>query len=107
MAERSRNDAGEFTGIPSGLNRIKTRRVGPRDKEGSGAEDFGKFIESPSGGGVSSSGQKQKSFSKGHVKFASPKEGHNLFVIMCIIIPVLCMDVLSAFNFSNSNWIFS
>lgn len=74
MAERSRNDAGEFIGIPSGLNRIKTRRVGPPDKAGSGAEDFDKFNESPSGGGVSSSGQKQKSFNKGHVKFASPKE---------------------------------
>ncbi|KAL3640836.1 hypothetical protein CASFOL_015804 [Castilleja foliolosa] len=62
------------TGIPTGLNRIRTRRVDAN----SGAEDFDQLNESPSsefsipGAHVR---QKLKALSKGHVKFGRSKEG--------------------------------
>ncbi|KAK6131184.1 hypothetical protein DH2020_035071 [Rehmannia glutinosa] len=78
MAEPSRNGgASAFfweIGIPTGLNRIKTRRVDAN----SGAEDSDQFNESTSSE-FSISGthvkQKPKALNKGHVKFGRSKEG--------------------------------
>ncbi|KAK4429170.1 putative serine/threonine protein kinase IRE4 [Sesamum alatum] len=78
MAEQSQNGgASGFlseTGIPSGLNRIKTRRVNAN----SGAEDSDRFNESPSTG-FSIAGtpmkQKLKPLNKGHPRFGRPREG--------------------------------
>ncbi|PIN08864.1 Microtubule-associated serine/threonine kinase [Handroanthus impetiginosus] len=78
MAEPSRSGGGSGflleIGIPTGLNRIKTRR----GNGNSGAEDYDQFNESPSTG-FSISGtymkQKLKALSKGHVKFGHSREG--------------------------------
>ncbi|KAL8514409.1 hypothetical protein ACS0TY_013500 [Phlomoides rotata] len=78
MAEPSRNDGAssslpEFR-IPTGLNRIKTRRVNSI----SGDDDSDLFNESPSSGfSISATHMKQtlKAFNEGHAKFARSKEG--------------------------------
>ena len=78
MAERSRNDAASSSlsdvGIPTGLNRIKTRRVTPNSAD----EDSDQFNESPSSGFSTAAAhvkQKIKALSKGHVKFGRSREG--------------------------------
>ncbi|KAL6574297.1 hypothetical protein OROHE_001201 [Orobanche hederae] len=77
MAEPSRNGGASLLseiGVPSGLNRIKTRRADSK----SGAEDSDLFNESPSTE-FSTAGahikQKLKALSKGHAKFGRAKEG--------------------------------
>lgn len=78
MAERSRNDGASSSlldvGIPTGLNRIRTRRV----KSNSGDEDSDQFNESPSSGFSISAAhvkQKLKALSKGHAKLGRSKQG--------------------------------
>ncbi|GER37585.1 kinase [Striga asiatica] len=78
MAEPSRNGGASASlleiGIPTGLNRIKTRRVDAN----SGAEDFDHCNDSPSGE-FSIAGahvkQRLKAPTKGHVKLGRAKEG--------------------------------
>lgn len=84
MAEPSRNGGPSalFSGIgvPSGLNRIRTRRV---DAD-SGAEDTDQFNEPPSSG-LSIPGthmkQKLKALNKGHAKFSRPREGLDVLYV--------------------------
>lgn len=80
MAEPSRNDGASSLlsdiGIPTGLNRIKTRRVNPN----SGDEDSDQFNESPSSG-FSHMKQKLKALNKGHVKFGRSKEGFDVVYV--------------------------
>ncbi|KAL0351889.1 UNVERIFIED_CONTAM: putative serine/threonine protein kinase IRE4 [Sesamum calycinum] len=78
MAEQSQNGgASGFLseiGIPSGLNRIKTRRVNVN----SGAEDSDRFNESPSTGfsiNAVPMKQKLKALNKGHPRFGRTREG--------------------------------
>ncbi|XP_042046717.1 probable serine/threonine protein kinase IRE4 isoform X1 [Salvia splendens] len=78
MAERTRNDVASSSlsdvGIPTGLNRIKTRRVNPNSAD----EDSDQFNESPSSGFSTAAAhvkQKLKALSKGHVKFGRSREG--------------------------------
>ncbi|CAK9142824.1 unnamed protein product [Ilex paraguariensis] len=78
MSETSRNgvESSVETGIPSGLNRIKTRRVLSKDYQNSKADDSDRWIESTSyGASRPNLKQKQRSVVKRHVKFSSPKEG--------------------------------
>ncbi|XP_057793956.1 probable serine/threonine protein kinase IRE4 isoform X2 [Salvia miltiorrhiza] len=78
MAEPRRNDGASSSlsdvGIPTGLNRIKTRRVNPN----SGDDESDQFNESPSSGfsiAAAHMKQKLKALSKGHVKFGRSREG--------------------------------
>ncbi|KAH6765050.1 Protein kinase superfamily protein [Perilla frutescens var. frutescens] len=78
MAEPSRNDGASSSlsdvGIPTGLNRIKTRRVNSNSAD----DDSDHFNDSPSSGFSISAAhvkQKLKAFTKGHVKFGRSKEG--------------------------------
>ncbi|KAL2249717.1 UNVERIFIED_CONTAM: putative serine/threonine protein kinase IRE4 [Sesamum indicum] len=78
MAEQSQNGAASGflseIGIPSGLNRIKTRRVNVNP----GAEDSDRFNESPSTGfSISAAPMKQKlkALNKGHPRFGRTREG--------------------------------
>lgn len=81
MAEPSRNDGTssslpEFR-IPTGLNRIKTRRA-VNSISGDEIEDSDQFNESPSSGfSISATHMKQKlkGFNEGHAKFARSKQG--------------------------------
>lgn len=78
-AEPNRNALAE-TGIPTGLNRIKTRRVAStKDKErrSSRAEDSEKLNESPSSARPRVK-PKLRGAGKGRVKIYSPREGSKL-----------------------------
>lgn len=81
MAVQNRNGAAEYlpeVGIPTGLNRIKTRRIVSRERVSSGAEDSDQYSESPStGASISWTFRKQRPnvVDKGLVKFFHPKEG--------------------------------
>lgn len=84
MAERSRNDGASSSlshvGIPTGLNRIRTRRI----KSNSGDEDSDQFNESPSNGfSISAANVKQKlkALSKGRAKFGRSKQGILIFFV--------------------------
>ncbi|XP_073137128.1 probable serine/threonine protein kinase IRE4 isoform X2 [Henckelia pumila] len=81
MAVRDRNGVAEYlpeVGIPTGLNRIKTRRIVPRERVSSGAEDSDHYSESPSAGASFSRTfrkQKPKIVDEGPGKLFHPKQG--------------------------------
>lgn len=73
MAEASRNTMAESV-IPTGLNRIKTRRVASKDRGTARAEDSAKLNDLPN---LSTSHVKQKEKRVGlaRTKINFPKEG--------------------------------
>ena len=75
MAEPIRNggDISTAIGIPTGLNRIKTRRESSKDRPSSKPDDDDKFHE-PRPRGISRPPANQKQ-NKGHAKFAGYREG--------------------------------
>lgn len=75
MAEPIRNGGhiSTETGIPTGLNRIKTHRESSKDRQSSKTDDDDKFHD-PRPRGISRPPPNQK-HNKGHVKFAGYREG--------------------------------
>lgn len=84
MAEPRRNDGASSSlsdvGIPTGLNRIRTRRVNSNSAD----EDSDQFNESPSSGfsvAAAHMKQKLKALSKGHVKFGRSRDREGIWCL--------------------------
>lgn len=73
MAEASRNAVAESV-IPTGLNRIKTKRVASKDRRTATAEDSAKLNDLPNLP-TSHVKQKEKRVGLGRTKINLPKEG--------------------------------
>lgn len=77
MAEANRSSAVE-SGIPTGLNRIKTRRVASKERKSSRADDSDKFNESPNSSRHHVK-QKDRTIAIGRAKINTTKEGLSFF----------------------------
>lgn len=98
MAEPIRNGGNVSTeiGIPTGLNRIKTRRESSKDQRSAKPDDDGKFHESRPRG-ISRPPADHK-YSRGLAKFAGYREGLRL----CLFCVCVCVFFL---EFLNSAWL--
>ena len=96
-AEPSRNSLTE-TGIPTGLNRIKTRRVASsKDKErrSSTTEDSEKLNADSPGSLRPYVKQKFGALVKGRVRINSPREGSSYFAFFFFNLPNLDKEIIN------------